>query len=259
MMRILGAMTSAAPTLEPTAAPAEKRTLEIVSVNVSLPRVLLSRPQGNIVSGIDKRPVEKPFLQLTTINLEGDGQSDTKESRFGGQVHGGPEQAVYAYPFEHYARFEETLGHPVTPGFVGENITLRGATESDVFIGDIWEWGDALLQVSVPRSPCYKLGIRMGRQALRRWIRDEGLVGWYLRVLRTGTVPTTGHITIAQRHPARVTVLEVHRAIDAGGIGPVHLQNLDVLSIKARRKLQTPGRDVIGGVPERDDQPLAVP
>jgi len=252
-------MTSATATAQTVQTAAQRHTLEIVSVNVSLPKVLLARPSGDIVSGIDKRPVSAPFLKLTTTNLEGDGQADTKESRFGGQVHGGPEQAVYAYPAEHYARFEATIGRPVGPGFVGENLTVRGATEADVCIGDVWEWGDALLQVSVPRSPCYKLGIRMGRQALRRWVREEGLVGWYLRVLRTGTVPTSGHIVVAERHPARVTVLEVHRAIDSGGIGPVHLQNLEVLSIKARRKLQTPGRDVIGSVPERDDQPLSVP
>ena len=239
-------------TLEKPAQARQTETLEIVSVNVSLPKVLLSRPSGDIISGIDKLPVTAPTLRLTTTNLEGDGQADTKESRFGGQVHGGPEQAVYAYPFEHYARYEAALGRPVSPGFVGENITLRGATEADVCIGYIWEWGDAILQISVPRSPCYKWGIRMGRQALRRWVREEALVGWYLRVLRPGTVPTTGHIKIAERHPAGVTVLEVHRAIDSGGIGPKHLQDLDVLSMKARRKLQTAGRDLTGGVPETD-------
>ncbi len=230
----------------------QRQTLEIVSVNVGMPAVLLARPSGDIISGIDKRPVAAPSLRLTTINLEGDGQSDTKESRFGGQVHGGPEQAVYAFPAEHYTRFEATLGRPVAPGFVGENLTVRGATEAEVCIGDVWAWGEALLQVSVPRSPCYKLGIRMGRQALRRWVREEGLVGWYLRVLRPGTVPTTGQIVVAERHPAGVTVLEVHRAIDGGGIGPEHLQNLEALAMKARRKLQVAGRDVTGGVPERD-------
>ena len=167
-------------------------TIEIVSVNVARPAVLLARPAGDIISGIDKRPVAGPALRLTEINLEGDGQADTKESRFGGQVHGGPDQAVYAFPAEHYARFEATLGRAVTPGFVGENLTVRGATEADVRIGDVWEWGEARLQVTGPRSPCYKLGIRMGRQALRRWVREEGLVGWYLRVLRPGTVPTSG-------------------------------------------------------------------
>jgi MOSC domain-containing protein YiiM len=226
--------------------------LEIVSVNVGRPAVLLARPSGDIVSGIVKRPVGGPSLRLTEINLEGDGQADTKESRFGGQVHGGPDQAVYAFPAEHYARFEATLERAVGPGFVGENLTVRGATEAEVRIGDVWAWGEALLQVACPRSPCYKLGIRMGRQALRRWVREEGLVGWYLRVLRPGTVPTSGRIVVAERHPAGVTVLEVHRAIDGGGIGPAHLQELQPLAEKARRKLRVGGRDVTGGVPERD-------
>jgi MOSC domain-containing protein YiiM len=226
--------------------------LEIVSVNVGRPAVLLARPSGDIVSGIVKRPVAGPSLLLTEINLEGDGQADTKESRFGGQVHGGPDQAVYAFPAEHYARFAATLEREVGPGFVGENLTVRGATEAEVRIGDVWAWGEARLQVSCPRSPCYKLGIRMGRQALRRWVREEGLVGWYLRVLRPGTVPTSGQIVVAERHPAGVTVLEVHRAIDGGGIGPAHLQALQPLAEKARRKLQVGGRDVTGGVPERD-------
>src|SRR5574341_1039076 len=116
----------------------QSETIEIVSVNVALPAVLLARPSGDIVSGIDKRPVASPSLRLTALNLEGDGQADTKESRFGGQVHGGPDQAVYAFPVEHYARFEATLARPVAPGFVGENLTIRGASEAAVRIGDVW-------------------------------------------------------------------------------------------------------------------------
>ena len=236
-------------------------TIEIVSVNVGMPKVLVSRPAGDIVSGIDKHPVTAPTLRLTETNLEGDGQSDTKISRFGGQVHGGPDQAVYAFASEHFPRFAALMEKPVTPGLFGENLTLRGATEETVCIGDVWEWGDALLQVSVSRSPCYKWGIRMGKQSLRRFIREEGLVGWYFRVLRTGTVPTTGQITVVERHPAKVTVLEIHRWIDGGGIGPKHLQELEPLSLKARNKLKVGGRDLTGGIPERDVTPaeLALP
>ena len=235
-------------------------SIEIVSVNVGMPKVLLSRPAGDIISGIDKRPVTAPTLRLTEINLEGDGQSDTKMGRFGGQVHGGPDQAVYAFASEHFPRFEAQMGKPVTPGLFGENLTLRGATEETTCIGDVWEWGDALLQVSVSRSPCYKWGIRMGKQSLRRFIREEGLVGWYLRVLRTGVVPTSGHIQVVERHPAKVSVLEIHRAIDGGGIGPTHLQELEPLSLKARNKLKTAGRDLTGGIPEQEGElvlPLA--
>jgi MOSC domain-containing protein YiiM len=227
--------------------------LEIVSVNVALPSVLVSRPSGDVISGIDKRPVTAPTLRLTHINLEGDGQADTKISRFGGQVHGGPDQAVYAFPAAHYPVFEAALGRSLSPGFVGENLTIgSGVTEADVCIGDIWAWGDARLEVASPRSPCYKLGIRMGRQALRRWLREDGLVGWYLRVLRQGTVPTSGEIVVESRHPAGVSVLEVHHALQSTAIGPGHLQDLAPLAEKARHKLQVAGRDLTGGVPERD-------
>jgi MOSC domain-containing protein YiiM len=231
-------------------------TIEILSVNVGMPKVLVARPAGDIVSGIDKRPVTAPTLRLTEINLEGDGQSDTKIGRFGGQVHGGPDQAVYAFASEHFPLFEEQMGKPVTPGLFGENLTLRGATEETVCIGDVWEWGDARLQVSVSRSPCYKWGIRMGKQSMRRFIRETGWVGWYLRVLRTGTVPTSGRITVVERHPAKVTVMEIHRAIDGGGIGAKHLQELEPLSLKARNKLKVGGRDLTGGIPEADVAPV---
>ncbi|MGH2368453.1 MAG: MOSC domain-containing protein, partial [Chloroflexota bacterium] len=144
---------------------------------------------------------------------------------------------------------------PVAPGFVGENLTVRGATEAAVRIGDVWAWGAAQLQVTGPRTPCYKLGLRLGRQALRRWVRAAGVVGWYLRVLRPGTVPTTpttGRIVVAACHPAGVTVLEVHRALDGGGIGPEHLRHLAPLAGKARRTLQVAGPDITGGVLVRD-------
>lgn len=227
--------------------------IQIVSVNVARPTVLVRWPTKDVLSAIDKRPVEVPSLQLTELNLEGDEQADQRPTPLGGQVHGGVDQAVYAYPFEHYPTFEQQLGQALTPGFVGENLTVRGATEADVYIGDVWAWGDALLQVTSPRGPCFKLGIRLGRQALRRWVREEGLVGWYLRVLRPGPVPTTGQIDVVERHPARVSVLEVHQALQEHGAGPAQLLELEPLPTKVRELLRIVGRDMTGGLPERDD------
>ena len=160
--------------------------IEIVSVNVARPSVLVRWSDKDVLSAIDKRPVTSSVLQLSTLNLSGDEQADMRPTPQGGQVHGGQDQAVYAFPCEHYTAIGREMGHSLAPGFVGENLTLRGATEADVCIGDVWAWGDALLQVTSPRGPCFKLGIRLGRHALRRWIREEGLVGWYLRVAATG-------------------------------------------------------------------------
>ncbi len=91
-------------------------------------------------------------------------------------MHGGPDQAVYAFPVEHFGRLGEIVCADIEPGFMGENITLGGATETDVCIGDVWRWGTASLQVTAPRGPCFKLGIRVGRQAARTIIREEALV-----------------------------------------------------------------------------------
>lgn len=229
------------------------KVIEIVSVNVARPTVLVRWPNKDVLSAIDKQPVTLPFLQLTPLNLGGDEQADTRPTPQGGQVHGGPDQAVYAFPFEHYPALEQEIGRSLAPGFLGENLTLRGATEAETYIGDVWAWGDALLQVTSPRGPCFKLGIRLGRHALRRWVREAGLVGWYLRVLRPGTVPARGQIEVVECHPARVSVLDVHQALQNPAVAPATLLELEPLAEKVRNLLRIANRDMIGGIPERDD------
>jgi MOSC domain-containing protein YiiM len=75
--------------------------IDIVSVNVARPSLLVRWPTKDVLSAIDKRPVSAPSLRLTATNLEGDAQADTRPTPWGGQVHGGPDQAVYAFPSEH--------------------------------------------------------------------------------------------------------------------------------------------------------------
>jgi MOSC domain-containing protein YiiM len=228
------------------------QSYEIVSVNVAEPSVLLHHFSGDVISAIDKKPVTTSSLHLSTLNLEGDCQADTRLTPAGGQVHGGSDQAVYAFPVEHFSRIGEIVGSDIHPGFMGENVTLRGALEADVCIGDTWQWGDAVVQVTAPRGPCFKLGIRIGRQAARTIIREEGLVGWYLRVLTPGVVGTAGTIALIERHPAGVTVEVAHRALqDRDAVYP-DLAGLEVMSTNLRAALMRRGRDMTGGVPEQD-------
>jgi MOSC domain-containing protein YiiM len=226
--------------------------LEIVSVNVARPSVLVRWPSRDVLSAIDKRPVAAPTLVLAPLNLDGDEQADQRPTPHGGQVHGGPDQAVYAFPVEHYAAFERELGRQLAPGFVGENLTVRGATEAEVRIGDVWAWGEARLQVTAPRGPCYKLGYRLGSHAMRTWVRERGLVGWYMRVLRPGAVPTSGTIEVVERHPAGVSVLEVHQALQRPCVAAPHLLALEPLAERVRNWLAVAERDVTGGFPEKD-------
>lgn len=227
-------------------------TITIVSVNVARPTVLLHHATGDVISAIDKKPVGFGSLALDRTNLDGDAQADTTPLPGGGQVHGGPDKAVYAYSADHAAGWQTTLGFSPPPGYFGENLTVRGVTEHDVRIGDVWCWGDALLQVSQPRMPCYKLGIRMGSQALRREFRSSDRVGWYLRVLRTGSVPTAGEITVAHRNAAGITVSAVNKAVQRRGEPAPEMLDLPELANDIRTTLRRRTRDLTWGVPESD-------
>ncbi|HEX2191887.1 MAG TPA: MOSC domain-containing protein [Acidimicrobiales bacterium] len=180
------------------------RELALVSVNVGLPAYLGMHRGRPVESGIAKRPVTAEEIELGRLNLEGDGQAEL-------DVHGGPDKAVYAYPSEHLVAWSEELDQELGPAAFGENLTTVGGTEDDVCIGDRWTWGDAVLEVSEPRWPCYKLAMYRGRGDIERRFRRSGRTGWYLRVLQPGRVPVAGPITV-ERHPVGATVRLCHDA-----------------------------------------------
>lgn len=175
------------------------------SVNVGLPQIIGRHRGHDIASGIVKEPVAVATLQLSPTNLEGDRQADLS-------CHGGPDKAVYAYASEHLAAWSAELGRTVGYGFFGENLSTEGALETGVAIGDIWSWGDAILQVAQPRTPCFKLTIRSGVSDIASRFRRRGRSGWYLRVLQPGEVPVAGPVTVVERDPAAVTVHDAHLA-----------------------------------------------
>lgn len=183
--------------------------VELVSVNVAEPQIIGTFRGKPITSGISKQPVGQDILRLDWLNLEGDRQADLR-------VHGGRDKAVYAYPFEHIQRWAAELQPetPYGPGTFGENLTTQGWLEDAVHIGDIWAWGDALLQVSEPRHPCFKLGMRTGRRDIIKKMEANGRSGWYLRVLQPGLVPVAGPITVVSQALDAPTVLE-----STGGAG----------------------------------------
>jgi MOSC domain-containing protein YiiM len=183
--------------------------VELVSVNVAEPQLLGTFRGQPITSGIAKQAVTQAALHLDWLNLEGDRQADLR-------VHGGRDKAVYAYPSEHILRWNAELQPetPFGPGTFGENLTTQGWLEDAVHIGDIWAWGDALLQVSEPRHPCFKLGMRTGRRDIIKRMEANGRSGWYLRVLQPGTVPVAGPISVVSQALDAPTVLET-----TGGMG----------------------------------------
>ncbi len=189
--------------------------IELVSVNVGRPQYLGQHRGRPVTSGIAKRPAEAEFLWLDRLNLEGDGQADL-------EVHGGVDKAVYAYPSEHLPAWGEELGEELGPAAFGENLTTAGGTEDDVCIGDKWHWGDAVLEVCQPRSPCYKLALHRGRGDIGRRMRESARTGWYLRVLEPGRVPVAGPIAV-EPHPMGATVRVVWDAARPGGEVPLEV------------------------------------
>jgi MOSC domain-containing protein YiiM len=173
------------------------------SVNVGLPRPLAT-PKGEVPSGIVKAPVAGRGL-IRQLGLDGDGQADLT-------VHGGVHKAVYVYSYDHYAAWARELGRAdLGPGSFGENLTVDGMLETTVRIEDIYRFGSAVLQVTQPRSPCFKLAAHLGLPDFAKAFLASGRSGFYLRVLEEGDVGAGDPIERISSPPTALTVLEDSR------------------------------------------------
>lgn len=152
--------------------------MKLISVNVGVPQLVMSHGEP-VSTGIFKAPVSGRVM-LRTLNLDGDRQADLS-------VHGGPSKAVYGYPSEHYEYWKKELPDMELPwGMFGENFTTEGLFESDLNIGDRFRIGTALVMITEPRLPCYKLGLKFGRSdIIRRFLASER-TGFYFAVLQEG-------------------------------------------------------------------------
>lgn len=177
--------------------------MRLLSVNVSGGRTVRHLSK-RLRTGIYKEPVAGRVM-LRRLNLEGDAQSDLR-------VHGGIHKAVYAYPHEHYAVWARELGRQgFAYGQFGENFTVTEMLEDNVCIGDVFRVGGAVVEVTGPRIPCFKLGIKMESEKFPKLFLASGRVGFYLRVLEEGEVGAGDAILPLQKDPASFTVQELVR------------------------------------------------
>jgi MOSC domain-containing protein YiiM len=175
--------------------------MKIVSINVGLPREVAWKGR-RVVTGIFKEPVAGRVM-MHTLNLDGDRQADLT-------VHGGPSKAIYVYPAEHYAYWREELpGMDFPWGMFGENLTTRGLLESEVSIGDRFRIGQAELMVTEPRMPCYKLGLKFGRDDIIKRFLASRRTGFYFAVLNEGDVGAGDPIRRMHRDAHEVTVADI--------------------------------------------------
>ena len=177
--------------------------MEIVSINVGVP-AMKWRNEGEVLTAGDKTPVDAAMLRF--LNFDGDIQADLVN-------HGGADKAVCVYPFDHYAYWETVLGQRLPHSAFSENLTVAGALETIVCIGDIFRAGEALVQVCQPRMPCTKLAGKHGEPRLINWVSDAGYTGYYLRVLAEGRVARGDDFALVEPHPDRITVAAVNDII----------------------------------------------
>jgi MOSC domain-containing protein YiiM len=175
--------------------------MKLLSVNVSRPREVAHGGE-TVTTGIFKQPAEGRVM-LGTLNLEGDGQADLVG-------HGGIYKAAYAYSVENYEYWKRELGRAELPfGQFGENFTVEGMQEDEVHIGDHFRVGGALVEVTQPRVPCYKLGLKMGLKGFEKKFLASCRVGFYLRVLEEGEVGVGDGLDRVGIDPERITVREM--------------------------------------------------
>ena len=175
----------------------------VVSVNVGRPRKL--EALGRVTrTSIFKQSVDGAVAVLAG-GVEGDKQSDLR-------VHGGPTKAVYGYPVEHYPLWAaEMPDEPLPWGAFGENLSIEGLHEGEVFVGDVYRVGTAELRVTEPRLPCFKLVMKFRREAMIPRMLETRRTGFYFGVVHEGRVRAGDAIELVSRDPARLTVDDVVR------------------------------------------------
>ncbi|WP_159883144.1 MOSC domain-containing protein [Paenibacillus puerhi] len=174
----------------------------IRSLNIALPQVI-QYGSKEVLTGMGKLPVAVP-LHLGFTGFQGDGQGDRVH-------HGGVEKAVCVYPIEHYGFWELEMDRKLGPAAFGENLTTEGLTEDHVHIGDTFLLGEAIVQISQPRQPCFKLSLRYDWSSMPLRVQETGYTGYYFRVLKEGTVALGDKFVLHQEHRLRISVSEANR------------------------------------------------
>ena len=184
--------------------------MQLLNINVSRAQSLSAQGK-TVLSGINKRAVDGTVV-VHPLGLDGDEQADLS-------VHGGLAKAVYAYPHEHYAfwqtvRAQARAAAPdaaLPPGSMGENLTLQGLLENQVWIGDVLRFADCELAVSEPRFPCFKFNAVMGFKHAAKLMTESGWCGFYLAVRSPGTLMAGESFELIPG-PREVGIVELFRS-----------------------------------------------
>lgn len=175
--------------------------MKIISTNVGQAQTITWKDK-TVQTGIFKKPRKEPVF-LTRTGVKGDAVVNQK-------VHGGIDKSCYLYSAGHYAYWQEKYpGLDWNWGFLGENLTVKGLAENKMHIGDVLEIGEAIVKITQPRIPCYKLGVKFGTQEILKQFLASGFSGIYVKVLQEGAVRVGDDVYLLERPSDSLTVAEV--------------------------------------------------
>ncbi|CAN5489664.1 MOSC domain-containing protein [soil metagenome] len=172
------------------------KTIEVLSIHTGKSEPL--RNKAGVFSSIRKVPVTQPVL-LRTLGFDGDTQTNRKH-------HGGAFKAVCAYASEYYPQWRAYTGEDMPIGSFGENIALRGLLDEDACVGDIFQLGEARIQISTPRGPCTDLSAHWNSKDMHLHTKRERKTGFYARVVQEGLVAPGDPLRLLERPHARWTL-----------------------------------------------------
>ena len=175
---------------------------KVLSVNVGTPREFEYKNR-NAKSAIWKSPVTGR-IAARDVNLDGDDQADRV-------AHGGYDKAVYAYAIEDIAWWEQQVGQTIHYGVFGENVTTHGISVNEALVGERWEVGTTILEVSEPRIPCWRLGVRMEDKTFPRQFTQALRPGSYLRIIVEGDIGANDEINVIAKPDHDLSVRDVFR------------------------------------------------
>ncbi|MGG3468729.1 MOSC domain-containing protein [Neobacillus pocheonensis] len=218
------------------------------SIFVGLPKTVGNKEAADLMdrewtSAIFKEPVQGPiFVGKTKIN--GDCQGDLEH-------HGGPEKAVLGYSLDNYTYWQGELGYTqIIPGGMGENFSMANIDEESIAIGDTFQIGETVVQVSQPRQPCWKPARRFKIKNLALLMQNTGKTGWYFRVLQEGVVEEGQTFTLVDRLYPQWTISKCNQILHGKE------QNFAEMRELAHCELLAPGmRDTLEKRVEKGEAP----
>jgi MOSC domain-containing protein YiiM len=182
------------------------KNIQINSINILGKAELLVSEHQKAMTAFRKISIETEGISLDYTGFVGDMVKNTKH-------HGGNDKAICCYNSDHFVKWKNELGFDLEQGAFGENLTLKGenAHENCVYIGDRYQLGEAIVEVSEPRGPCYMIGIRYNYKQFPIHLQTSGLTGFYLRTIKPGFVKKSDELVHISSHPEQISVMDVNQ------------------------------------------------